>query len=88
MFKLLISFKRVQIYDFLRKCPTPQSIKNPGEINRPDILRCVLLFIGVRLMNGTLEYKAAGRTFTKTYMDLGFKTLTVNIVESVENPLN
>lgn len=29
-------------------------------------------------LNGTLEYKAAGRTFTKTYKDLGFKTISLN----------
>lgn len=29
-------------------------------------------------LNGILEYKAAGRTFTKTYKDLGFKTISLN----------
>ena len=29
-------------------------------------------------LNGTLKYEAAGRIFTKTYKDLGFKTISLN----------
>ena len=29
-------------------------------------------------LNGTVEYEAEGRTFTKTYKDLGFKTISLN----------